>query len=221
MAHSDYIYLQPREAGEAHRILVKRKEFDITPHVTFFSKTFYSAPPQPPFTYVDGIPVYFVPVPHAVLLELVRCATNPVYTERATRFVPASLSLDRASWLEYLHEYALIAVDDSALPDGPQKKKLRADVPLWFPTAKEMSEVSTGASPVCFYINSPDLLTEAEFAYMLNKLNHSAAMERGSIDIDDETLARVDKRLHEIGYTVSECAPRVNGKTMFRVEWKR
>src|SRR5271170_4158171 len=128
---SDFLYLQPLEAGEANRILVRRSAFDVPPRASWFYVNYVRLYDQMgPHILAegrDGIFVCYVPVRHALLLELVQCASNIAYTRACMQRVPKSVVhlVDTCGWASLMDEYAVTLLEAAVLPDGPPTKRRR------------------------------------------------------------------------------------------------
>lgn len=149
----DFIYLQPLEASEAHRLLVRRSSFDRPPHASWFYLKFvklYDNMHAEELGVVDGVFVYHVPVRHALLLELVQCASNMEYARMAMQRVPKSVVdvVDTNMWAALMDEYCVTILERDRLPDGPPRKKARRMLPAWFPTPDMLRAVIDSHSVV-------------------------------------------------------------------------
>ena len=126
---SDHVYLQPMEAGESNRLLVMRSQFDVPPKTSWFYKVLVDPtwPDAPLMADAgDGLPVYYVDVPRAILMELVACAKDPRAARRAWARVPEPIhkTCDTTTWQEYA---------DRFLPTRSGTKP-----PGWFPSPDEL-----------------------------------------------------------------------------------
>jgi len=128
---TEFLYLQPLEAQE--RILLKRGSVEVPPYASWFYLHLIKTPMPTLGTAEDGLPIYYVPAPKAVLLELIRCAMHPEVAKRRMTQPPSGM--EAAAWKEYMEEYCVVVLDTDPLPSGPATKKARCGLPTWFPTA--------------------------------------------------------------------------------------
>lgn len=95
-------------------ILVNSSLFTTGGNPSFWFNNVFGGGPfkreDPLGSHTDGIPVYYLPIPRAVMLELLRLMRYPQSIEDATRHVPLSIQkkLSLKSWLCYMEEFGLM-----------------------------------------------------------------------------------------------------------------
>jgi hypothetical protein len=133
----EYAYLQPYEHGADKMVLVRCADFAVPPFSSWFFVVLVKDPAPRPFRVLDGVPVFTVPAPRDVMIELLECAKKEARALRAMEAVPAALApMDLPTWVEYLEQFSLAVIDHTPLPEGPPEKRARTHA--WFPTAEEL-----------------------------------------------------------------------------------
>lgn len=194
---TEFLYLQPLEAQE--RILLKRGSVEVPPYTSWFYLHLIKTPMPILGTAEDGLPIYYVPAPKAVLLELIRCATHPDMAKR--RMTQPPPDMDAATWKEYMEEYCLTT----------------HRLPVWFPTAAQARDVHKAMSFAL--IHQTDLVA-SKFAYLLAEMSCEINRPNGSVFARREFVAEIIPDLTAAGFSVGAAAPRSDGISRVKIAWK-
>ena len=202
---SDYVYLQPMDGGKAKRVLVQRSHFVVPDggKGNWFHNRLVKMPGAPFMEDAgDGLPVYLVDEPAAVLNELVACAKDPARAKRATVDVPKSIRrvLDLPTWIAILEKFGLEQLDE-APPVEPKTKKPRRDLPDWFPTAAARRETKANETSIHTLGTTKPLI--AELVYLACEIDRTKG-RTAVVSISDNNAGRDALALiASVGYTTT------------------
>lgn len=195
---SEHLYLQPLEAEG--RLLVPRSGFNVPPHASWFYLHLVLHPDTPLGTAEDGLPLYYIPAPRAVVMELVRCATHPAVAKRRMKDIPTGL--DKATWLEFMEEYSVTVLDKDPLPAGPPTKRMRIAtiLPSWFPSATTMASLPDGLSPISE--GHGDDLVSGKCAYLAYCMQKSISRTQKWVELYANDVDLLREPLVSAGYRI-------------------
>ena len=212
----DYIYLQPVEAGEANRFLVRRRDFDVpTAERSWFRLHLVTYPVPSYATAVDGRPVYATACPHAVLRELLACVMEPARYERYKIVLPPALTgiIDLFTWNHYTARF----LDITDPPDAGPAKKKQCVRPGWFPTAARAASTSIDRCLPVEDAENSDYIFACLYATMERTLSREE--RRCVVWLQHKRADGIVASLREIGYTVTEDGKKDARDALFHVKW--